>query len=40
MSIASCFVDRIIRKMVSFKLDREIGKDVFRLVTSVGQKKF
>ena len=31
-------VDRIIRKMMSFKLDREIGKDVFRLVTSVGQK--
>ena len=28
-----------IRKMVSFELSKEIGKDVFRFVTSVGQRK-
>ena len=38
MSIASCFVSRI-RKMVCFKLDKEIEKDGFRLVTKVGQRK-
>ena len=38
MSIASCFVHRT-RKMVSFKLGKEIEKDVFRLVTSVEQRK-
>ena len=38
MSIASCFVQRT-RKMVSFKLGKEIEKDAFRLVTSVEQRK-
>ena len=38
MSIASCFVHRI-REMVSFKLGKEIEKDVFCLVTSVEQRK-
>ena len=38
MSIASCFVHRT-RQMVSFKLGKEIEKDVFRLVTSVEQRK-
>ena len=33
------FVDRKIREMVSFELGKEIKKDVFRLVTSVGQRK-
>ena len=33
-----CTVNRI-RKMVSFDLGKEIEKDVFRLVTSVGQRK-
>ena len=28
-----------IKKMVSFELSKEIGKDVFRFVTSVGQRK-
>ena len=32
------FLDRI-REMVSFELGRGIEKDVFRLVTSVGQRK-
>ena len=32
------FVNRI-REMVSFELGKEIEKDVFRLVTSVGQRK-
>ena len=38
MSIASCFVHGT-RKMVSFKLGKEIEKDVFRLVMSVEQRK-
>ena len=38
MSIASCFVHRT-RNMVSFKLGKEIEKDVFRLVMSVEQRK-
>ena len=38
MSIASCFVSRK-RKMVCFELGEEIDKDIFRLVTSVGQRK-
>ena len=29
-----------IRKMVSFVIGKEIEKDVFRLVTSVGQRKY
>ena len=33
------FVDRKIREMVSFEPGKEIKKDVFRLVTSVGQRK-
>ena len=33
------FVDRKIREMVSFELGKEIKKDIFRLVTSVGQRK-
>ena len=37
MSVVSC-VNRI-REMVSFELGKEIEKDVFRLVTSVGQIK-
>ena len=32
------FVNRL-REMVSFELGKEIEKDVFRLVTSVGQRK-
>ena len=32
------FINRI-REMVSFELGKEIEKDVFRLVTSVGQRK-
>ena len=32
------FANRI-REMVSFELGKEIEKDVFRLVTSVGQRK-
>ena len=32
------FVNKI-RGMVSFKLGKDIKKDVFRLVTSVGQRK-
>ena len=28
-----------IKKMISFELGKEIENDVFRLVTSVGQKK-
>ena len=38
MSIASYFVYRL-RKMVSFKLSKEIENDVFRHVMSVGQTK-
>ena len=38
MSIASCFVSRK-RKMVGFELGEEIDKDIFRLVTSGGQRK-
>ena len=34
------FVDRKIRERVGFELGREIKKDVFRFVTSVGQRKF
>ena len=34
------FVDIKIREMVSFELGKEIKKDVFRLVTSVGQRKY
>ena len=33
------FVDGNIREMVSFELGKDIKKDVFRLVTSVGQRK-
>ena len=32
------FLNRI-REMVSFELGKKIEKDVFRLVTSVGQRK-
>ena len=32
------FIDRL-REMVSFGLGKEIEKDAFRLVTSVGQRK-
>ena len=32
------FIDRL-REMVSFVLGKEIEKDAFRLVTSVGQRK-
>ena len=32
------FVNRI-RKMVSFELGKEVEKDVFRLVTRLGQRK-
>ena len=37
-SVFFCFVNWI-REMVSFKLGEEIEKDVFRLVTSLGQRK-
>ena len=33
------FADEKIREMVSFELGKEIKIDVFRLVTSVGQRK-
>ena len=33
------FFVHTIGKMISFKLDKEIEKDVFCLVTSVGQRK-
>ena len=33
------FVDGNIREMVSFELGKDIKKDVFRLVTVVGQRK-
>ena len=33
------FVDGNIEGMVSFELGKEIKKDVFRLATSVGQRK-
>ena len=36
--VSFMFVNRI-RVMVSFKLGKEIEKDVFRLVTSVEQRK-
>ena len=38
ISIVSYFVKKI-RKMVSFKLGKEIEKGVFHLVTSVGQRE-
>ena len=33
------FADRKIREMVGFELSKEKKKDVFRLVTSMGQRK-
>ena len=38
MSIVSYFIKQI-RKMISFKLGKEIEKGVFHLVTSVGQRE-